>query len=215
MTTHVLTRHGDRTRPALPILEGMALDRARVHEVCGPARRTFALIVARATAGEVLWIRPAWTPERLYPPAVTAFIDPGRLILVTPKRAEDLLWAAEEGLRAGAVALVVADLIGPPGLTPVRRLHLAAETGAAEGRQTPLGLILTPGDGGAAGVETRWHMAPRHGEDVTRWRLERRRARVLPPKGWTLTQAASGALSLGEEPPGDSGNMNHSPMPAV
>ena len=210
MTTHVLTRRGDRARPALPILEGggldgVTLDRARLHEVCGPARRTFALIVARATPGEVLWICPAWGAERLYPPAVTDFIDPGRLILVTPKRAEDLLWAAEEGLRAGALALVVADRPGPPGLTPVRRLHLAAETGAAEGRHAPLGLILTPGDGGAAGVETRWHMAPRHAEVATRWQLERRRARVLPPKGWVLTRDPAGALSLGEEPPSVAG----------
>lgn len=205
MTTHVLTRRGDRARPALPILDGLVLDCARVHEVCGPARRTFALIVARATAGEILWIRPAWTAERLYPPAVTDFIDPGRLILVTPKRAEDLLWAAEEGLRAGALALVVADLPGPPGLTPVRRLHLAAETGATEGRHVPLGLILTPGDGGAAGVETRWHMAPRHSDGATRWQLERRRARVLPPKNWRLTRDPAGALTLGEESPGATG----------
>lgn len=83
-------------------------------------------------------------------------------------------------MRAGAVSLVIVDL-PPPALTPVRRIHLAAETGGPMGT-APLGLLLTPGDGGAHGVGTRWHMAPTHEDATQRWRLERHRARTLPPQ---------------------------------
>lgn len=182
--------------PALPFLGTLRLARARVHEICGPARRTLALMVARETAGPVIWIQAGWLPERLFPDGISGHIAPARLIFITARRVEDLLWSMEEALRPGAVALVVADLPVPPGLTAVRRLHLAAETGAAEGRVPPLGLILTPGEGGAPGVESRWHLTPRHGATQSRWRLERLRARTDPPKIWHLDQSPTGALTL-------------------
>lgn len=169
---------------------------ARVHEVCGAARRTFALAVAGAMEGPVLWIAPGWAAERLNPDGMRRLVAPGRLIFATPRRAEDLLWSMEEALRAGAVPLVVADLPGPPGLTPVRRLHLAAETGAAEGACRPLGLILTP-QGAAPGVETRWSLAPRHtGTHSEGWEMRRLRARTLPEAAWAVTAGGDGRLRL-------------------
>ncbi|MGI1663550.1 ImuA family protein [Palleronia sp. KMU-117] len=181
--------------PAQRLLGALTLAPGRVHEFCGPARRTLALALARATTGPVVWIAPAWTPDRLNPEGVLSFLDPGRLLLVSPRRAEDLLWSMEETLRAGAVPLVVADLPAPPALTPVRRLQLAAETGAAEGGLVPLGLLLTPGRGGAAGAESRWEIRPRH-QGTTRaaraWALYRRRARTAPEADWTLCWGADG-----------------------
>jgi protein ImuA len=188
----IISRSQHRPRTALPFLGGLSLARARVHEFCGPARRTLALMAARSVTGPVIWIRPGWLPERLYPDGVLPLIEPGRLIFVTPRRPEDLLWCFEEALRAGAVALVVGELPEPPGLTPVRRLNLAAETGATEGAQTPTGLILTPGHGGAQGVESRWHIAPRHSEKASRWQLDLCRARSEPPQRWSLTPAPAG-----------------------
>ena len=96
--------------------------------------------------------------------------------------------------------LVVADLPGPPALTPVRRMHLAAETGAGLGA-APLGLLLTPGDGGAQGIETRWHMAPAHEGSRRLWQLERRRARTLPPRRWQVAHPAPGADPVLSPPP--------------
>jgi protein ImuA len=93
------------------------------------------------------------------------------------------------------VPLVVAELTDPPGLTPVRRLHLAAETGAEKSGRAPLGLLLTPGDGGAAGVETRWRLDPAHGR-TTGWRLRRLRARDAPPGEWAVARGADGAAAV-------------------
>lgn len=194
MNVPILTRGPHHAHPELRVLGTLSLPLTRVHEICGPSRHMLALVLAGAMQGPVIWIASAFTPGRLYPDTVAHLMAPGRLIFVHPKRAEDLLWSMEEALRAGVVPVVVSDLTEPPPLTPVRRLHLAAERGAEAGC-APLGLLLTPGSGGAAGVETRWHMAPRHGRERSAWHLERRRARTAPPKAWTL-QDDGGRLSL-------------------
>ena len=172
------------------------LARMRAHEICGSARRRLALWVAAGGNGPILWVRPAWHPDRLHMAGVQRLIDPGRLITVEVTRAEDLMWVLEEALRAGAVPLVVGELPAPPPLTPVRRLHLAAEAGAqtGTGHAAPLALLLTPGTGGAAGVESRWHLTPDHRHDDSRWHLARLRARTAPPQSWQLRTGAKGAI---------------------
>ncbi len=187
MTAQLLTRHSHRRpRAEQPLLGDLALPLARVHEFCGNARRTLAMMLAGRMAGPVFWIAPGWAADRLNPDGMLHFADPARFTFLTPRRPEDLLWCMEEVLRAGAVPLVVAEIPAPPALTPVRRLHLAAETGAAEGRQRPLGLLLTPGAGGAQGVESRWQMAGAHQIDELGWTLTRHRARTAPPKIWRV-----------------------------
>ncbi len=187
MSTHLLGRKPAREAPGINLDPQIALQLGRVHEACGPARRSFAMWLAGQAQGPVLWISPAWEPGQLNPDGMMPFADPARFIFVHPTRAEDVLWCLEEALRSGAIPLVVGDLPGAPGLTPVRRMHLAAEQGGAMGR-APLGLLLTPGDGGAQGVETRWHMAADHQGEARRWALTRRRARALPPVSWQATQ---------------------------
>ena len=190
MTSQLLTRSSQRepARPALPFLGDLALPLARAHELCGEARRFLAAIIASRTQGPIFWIAPRWQAEALNPEAALQLFDPGRITFLDPARSEDLLWCMEEVLRSGTAPLVVADIPAPPGLTAVRRLHLAAEAGAAETAGWPLGLLLTPGAGGAPGIETRWHIAGRHGPGAHRaWQLERRRARIAPPQSWRLT----------------------------
>lgn len=191
MPTQLLSAPPERW---LDLAPGIGLALARAHEACGPARRTFALWLAGRTRGPVLWIAPAWGADQPNPDGMVALADPARFLFIRPARAPDLLWCAEEALRAGAAALVVADLPAPPGLTPVRRLHLAAEAGAGRGLVS-LGLLLSAGDGGAQGVESRWHMAPAHTGPALRWRLERRRARTLPPAAWDLAPDRRGILA--------------------
>lgn len=182
----LLSRRPHRDGPHLALPCDIELPLARTHEACGRARRTFAMMVAAATKGHVYWIAPAWSADQLHPDGVRRFIDPARITHLSPGRAEDLLWCVEEILRSGAVPLVVADIPGLPGLTQVRRMHLAAERGLEDGICQPLGLLLTPGDGGAQGVESRWRMEPAHGPEQEVWTLERLRARTAPQKSWQI-----------------------------
>ncbi|WP_137701559.1 ImuA family protein [Marimonas lutisalis] len=182
----LLPQRQNRDRPAIRLAPDLSLAQARLHEACGAARRSFALWVAGQMQGPVFWIALRWEKSALNPDGMAPIADPARFIFVAPERPVDLLWSMEECLRAGAVPLVVADLPEPPPLTPVRRLHLAAETGAREGAHRPLGLILTPGQGGAPGVETRWRMQPAHHPGGQRWRLSRLRARTEPVREWDI-----------------------------
>ncbi len=197
-------RHA-RTAPTadtLNLAPEVALARARAHEVTGAARIAFALWAAAAGEGPVLWLQPSWGTERLMGDGVRAIADPTRLLFGRARGMPDLLWAAEEALRSGAVPLVVAELPQLPALTPVRRLHLAAEAGAgqmAEGEAPPLLLILTQSPGGAPGVESRWQVDPAPGWAVDgrpAWRLVRLRARMAPETAWTVRLQPSGRLRM-------------------
>ena len=177
----------------------------RVHEICGPSRRTLAALFAAYLPGQIFWIQPAHDTEVICAQGLAEFVDPGRLIGVRAPKPTEALWAAEEILRSGMAGVVVVELAHPPGLVPVRRLVLAAEAGAGTGPKPKTGiditrgaarsdtgrmtaLLLTPETGGAAGVESRWHGASDPGGG---WRLTRLRARMAPPAAFAL--AALGA----------------------
>ncbi|QLQ19693.1 MAG: hypothetical protein HZT43_15225 [Exiguobacterium profundum] len=217
-------QRGPQTRPLLPLpgLPGQGLARGRVHEFCGPAAVTLAAAMMGQDQGAVIWIAPGWVNGRLHPPGLAAFADPGRVIFVAVLSADEMLWAMEESLRAGSAPLVVAELPDPPALTPVRRLHLAAETGAEAAHRLrlppPLGLLLDPGDGGAAGVESRWHLAPALRSGPGRRRTAAVADRTPPrphsaPAAWTLSREPSGAF-VGQPLPGtaEPGPPDQSPL---
>ncbi len=197
-----LTRQSHRkARPGLRLLDRFELPGARAHEACGPARRRMALWLAQVATRDILWIRPDWHPDRLHMAGVHRDLDPSRLIFVECCRPADLLWCMEEALRAGLLDLVICDLPEPPGLTPVRRLHLAAEAGLERTGRAPTGLLLTPGEGGAAGVETRWHLSPAHTSEAEQWHLKRLRARDAAPADWKVSRGEKGQPQLTETKP--------------
>jgi protein ImuA len=183
----------------LPGQDWPRLAPGRVHEFCGPARRTLAALVMGATEGPVIWAFPGWQAERLMPDGLCRLADPGRIVFAAARRPDDLLWIMEEALRSGAAPLVVAEMATPPGLTPVRRLHLAAEAGAAARllAQAPLGVILTPDEGGAQGVESRWRLDPAADGG---WRLALLRARMAPPGDWALRPDRGGRVAVDRAP---------------
>ncbi|SHJ66157.1 protein ImuA [Palleronia salina] len=186
----LLTRgpHRPDAAPGLAIAGDLRLAAGRVHELCGISRRMLALAIAARATGPVLWIAPGHVTVQPNPCGFAPWLDPARLLHVRADHDRDLLWVMEESLRSGAAPTVVADLPGPPGLTAVRRLHLAAETGSKDGAAAPLGLLMTP-DGGAPGVETRWQMTPDFDGDGAGWRLDRQRARTAPPRSDRLGAA--------------------------
>jgi protein ImuA len=196
----MLSRTARRAADTLPLLPGgaggLTLTPGRVHEFCGPARRTLAALALSAggqAAEGVVWIAPSWAEEELMAGGLAAFLDPGRLLIVRGKSLPDLLWAMEEALRSGAGA-VVADLPEVPDLTPMRRLQLAAEAGG----RAALALALTPGEGGAAGAATRWSLAPAPADG---WQLVRLRARLAPPAAWHLVPTPEGLIFLSAPEP--------------
>jgi protein ImuA len=193
----LLSRRPHSPPPGLTLWNDITLPIPRVHELCGRGRRTLALHIAAQAGAPVIWIHRRHSPDQLNPCGLARVMPPGDVLFVATDRADDSLWTMEEALRSGVVPVVVADLAEPPGMTPVRRLHLAAETGAETGLSRPLGLLLTPGAGGAPGVETRYACDPAHTPGQDTWRVERLRARMLPPKVWRLT---GGRLTPWSEP---------------
>ncbi|WP_146174180.1 hypothetical protein [Litoreibacter ponti] len=69
------------------------------------------------------------------------------------------------------------------------RLPATGRTGARHDAQTDRDGQIT---GGAPGVESRWHMTPRHSAARRGWLLERLRARGAPPAQWRLALGARG-----------------------
>lgn len=184
MTELLLTRQPQRAAPRVQVAPAISFLTGRAHEICGAARHVLALWIAAQMQGPILWIRPQWAHDVINSDYVQSFMDPGRILYVAAPRETDTQWSIEEAMRSGAAPLMIAEMTKPPSLTAVRRMHLAAENAPGT---PPLALLLTEGDGGAAGIETRWHMSPTHHDVPNSWRLERRRARALPPQAWAVT----------------------------
>jgi len=200
--------------PPLVPLPQMALVRGRVHEFTGPSRRVLAGLAAGVAQAEgpVVWLRPAWRVEGLYPPGLAALMpDPGALVVVQCRRPDDILWGLEEALRAGCVALAVGELASVPDLRQLRRLHLAAAEGLSRNRlagraaPAPLGLVLDAETAASRvpGVESRWALHPLPpGRGAGRWRLDRLLMRGQPPRDWEIARLPVMDLPL-LDPPSD------------
>ncbi len=130
-----------------------------LHEVAGPAADGFAAVLAGRLAasagGTVLWCMAGQRCGALHPPGLAMLgLAPARLLLVRCRNRIELLAAAEEGVRTAGLAAVVMEADRPPGMTAVRRLQLAAETGGVTG------ILLCRGAGRRHGA-----MAPDSGVD--------------------------------------------------
>lgn len=105
----------------------------------------------------LLWCQPRHVARelgRLHPAGLAHLgIAPERVVLVETGTRDETLWAMEEGLASGALALV-AGILDDIALTPARRLALrAARSG------TPCVVLTSPRAAPAAATATRWRIA--------------------------------------------------------
>ncbi|MEM8772996.1 MAG: hypothetical protein AAGD92_15215 [Pseudomonadota bacterium] len=136
-----------RTNKLLPELR-----KGRVHEISGPAAASFAFLMTRP--GEAMVCGPPRWLSALHPESVGRFFDPNSILLTPCPLDTDVLWAAENALRAGCIKTVFIVTDKSPGLTNFRRLQLAALAGKS------LGLMIVNRPAHSTAAETRWHCAP-------------------------------------------------------
>lgn len=134
-----------------------AMRAARVHEAGGRGAWAYALWQASLHKGTVCWVHSRSQPLNLAAAELPIGLH-NRLIFVEVASEDDLLWAAEEALRAPPVGLVIAQPQKPLSLTTGRRLQLAAEAGQTTGL-----LLIREGQGSNA-AETRWRCEAVAGE---------------------------------------------------
>lgn len=149
--------------PAFPY----GLGERGVHEIAAaghgdmPACAGFALCAGlkRAGPGAIIWVSEHGRRRDfglLAGHGLAGFgLDPGRVLFVHARKPREALWAVEEAMGCGAVALVAAEL---PGIdfTASRRLSLASEA-----RGVPAVLLLGPRCEGATAAAARWRVRAR------------------------------------------------------
>ncbi|MBV8889077.1 MAG: damage-inducible protein [Alphaproteobacteria bacterium] len=166
---------------------------------------------ASSGTGTVLW---CLSRPDLYGPGLAEYgLAPARLVLVAGRRDEDILWAMEEGLRAGAssgLAAVVGEIESLP-MVASRRLQLAAErTGipAFMLRRWHTGTAAAKERGRPSAAATRWRIAAmparalpgEPGIGRPRWRVELLRCRGGGTGSWEVEAPdATGLVSLPAE----------------
>ncbi|MEO1693854.1 MAG: hypothetical protein AAFR55_01285 [Pseudomonadota bacterium] len=136
-----------------PVLENSVLEN-RVPETAGVALRGNAdavpdLVICRTQAAGREW-------GRIYGNGLTRLgVAPSRIVLVETRDDADCLWALEEALRSRAARAVV-GVVADVGLTPARRLALAADQGA-----TPCLMMTHRATPAMAATQSRWRVSTR------------------------------------------------------
>ncbi len=180
-----LLPNGGLPTAALHEIEAGPTPSGRVAPHDGAALGFAAFLMGRFRAGTLLWCRhPTGALDAPpYAPALAAWFDPARLLMVTARRDEDLLWAMEEGLRCPGIAAVLGETRAADP-TAGRRLSLAAEKSGI-----PALLLRAQPAPPQSVCATRWRVASapspeRPGLDAmgaARWRVELRRNRFGRP----------------------------------
>ena len=187
-----------QARDELCLAEPVRLSKGRVHGVTGDSADMFAVLTASRLSGPIICIGLSRDIGSLAPTALQDFIDPARVILTEGISRSEVLWAAEQALRARCAQCVVIELSNGPNLRESRRLQIAAEEGGG------IGLVLIHGRAHTSACETRWHCsASNTGENAWAWSLTKNRKGELGAwdvswaKAQTNSQTSGGAYEAG------------------
>ena len=161
----------------LKLTSGLTLAKGRIHEIMGSTRTSFAGAIGQQIDGPIIWIGRQKTIKSIHPMGLKQFVDPGRLVLVNCLSRKEILWAAEQALRAKSTALIIIELSTGPNLTESRRLQLAAEESGG------IGLILIERRAQTSSAQTRWNCQP----TISGWPTHSQSWQ------WTLTKNKSGS----------------------
>ena len=170
---------------ALHEIEAGPTPSGRIAAHDGAALGFAAFLMSRFARGTLMWCRQLSSvfDAPPYAPALSAWFDPARLLMVTAGRDEDLFWAMEEGLRCPGIAAVLGETRAADP-TAGRRLSLAAEKSGV-----PV-LLLRPQPAPAQSVcATRWRVVSAPSPSTPglidlsgpRWKIELRRNRFGTP----------------------------------
>ena len=145
----------------LEFLPGLFLKRGSIHQIAGPSRFIFALIIARNIKSYVTWIRRKECGVSLYPDGLTSWVDTNKFILVDTMTSQESTWAIEEFLKSGVSELLVCELDKPIQYSSLRRIILSFKNVEEEKDSTfPIILLISSFQNKITGVESRWYMKP-------------------------------------------------------
>ena len=140
----------------------MAQDGATLSEIfpttgAEAAAAAFVLAQIGTRAGPVLWIQDRTAQRESGSPFLLGRGRHRRVMLMQLSRAVDVLVAAEEGLRCGGLAAVIAEIRGDPaalGFTAMKRLARRAEAAGV-----PCWLIRQAATADLSAARNRWRIA--------------------------------------------------------
>ena len=145
----------------LEFLPGLFLKRGSVHQIAGPSRFIFALIIARNIKNYITWIRGKKCGVSLYPDGLTSWVDINKFILVDTMTNQESTWLMEEFLKSGVSDLLVCELYKPIQYSSLRRIILAFKNvGEEKDSALPIVLLVSSFENKISGVESRWYMKP-------------------------------------------------------
>ena len=145
----------------LEFLPGLFLKRGSVHQILGPSRLVFALMIARNIKSYITWIREKDEAVSLYPDGITSWVNINKFILVDSMTSKESMWVMEEFLKSGVSELLVCELHKPIEYSSIRRIILSFKNTAEEKDSTlPIILLVSSFQNKITGIESRWYMKP-------------------------------------------------------